>query len=126
MSIPADLRYTRDHEWTQADGDGLKVGITAFAADQLGSVVFVELPAIGTVLKAGEAFGQVESTKSVSDLYAPVSGTVTDVNTALEDAPELINEAPYAAGWMLVLKPIDATEVDGLLDALAEADVIAA
>ena len=87
MSIPTELRYTKDHEWTTGASGDVKVGITAFAADQLGSVVFVELPAVGTVLKAGETFGQVESTKSVSDLYAPLSGTVTAVNSALEDAP---------------------------------------
>lgn len=124
MSIPAQLRYTKDHEWTNGASGDVKVGITAFAAEQLGSVVFVELPAVGTVLKAGETFGQVESTKSVSDLYAPISGTVTAVNSALEDAPELINDDPYGEGWMIELAVEgDASE---LLDAAAYAALIAA
>ncbi len=124
MSIPAQLHYTKDHEWTDGASGDVKVGITAFAADQLGSVVFVELPAVGTVLTAGETFGQVESTKSVSDLYAPLSGTVTAVNSALEDAPELINEDPYGAGWMIQLS-VDGG-ADELLDAAGYAAIIAA
>ncbi len=117
MNVPADLRYTSDHEWARASAEGVQVGITAFAADQLGAVVFVELPKVGDHIKAGSAFGQVESTKSVSDLYAPLSGKVVAVNAALESSPEQVNDDPYGAGWMIQLAPDDPDAVHGLLSA---------
>lgn len=116
---PSDRRYTEDHEWIQQDDGLVRVGITDFAQDQLGDVVYVDLPAAGAAVTAGQAFGEVESTKSVSDLFAPVSGTIRERNEALEDRPELINEDPYGAGWMVMIEPTDAAAVDGLLDAVA-------
>lgn len=113
---PADLRYTADHEWTRDDGEVIRVGITDFAQDQLGDVVYVDLPAPGTEVSKGQAFGEVESTKSVSDLYAPVSGVIRERNEALEERPELINEDPYGEGWMVAIEPRDRGEVDELLD----------
>lgn len=117
--IPQDLKYSQEHEWMRQQGEEIEVGITAFAAHALGDVVFVELPKIGSVLIAGKAFGVVESVKSVSDLFAPVSGHVTAINSALEEAPELVNEAPYAGGWMIRIKPNDPGEMDLLLNAVA-------
>ncbi len=117
MNIPSELHYTSDHEWARQTAEGVQVGITAFAAEQLGAVVFVELPKVGDRIAAGGAFGQVESTKSVSDLYAPLSGKVVAVNAALESAPEQVNDDPYGAGWMITLAPDDANAVAGLLDA---------
>lgn len=114
---PSDLRYTSDHEWTRLDGDVVRVGITHFAQDQLGDVVYVDLPSSGTEVTQGQAFGEVESTKSVSDLFAPISGIIRERNDALEDRPELINEDPYGDGWMVAIEPSDLTELDGLLDA---------
>ena len=121
---PSDCRYTEAHEWTREDGDVVRIGITHFAQDQLGDVVFVDLPPAGTAVEAGEAFGEVESTKSVSDLYAPVAGTVTAANEDLEDRPELCNTDPYGAGWLVRIQPDDAGAVDGLLDAAAYGDLI--
>jgi glycine cleavage system H protein len=118
--IPEDLRYTAEHEWVSGDGDApVRVGITHFAQDALGDVVYVQLPEEGTAVRAGEALGEVESTKSVSEIYAPLSGTVTAVNSALGDQPELINAEPYAAGWLLELRPDDPAAVAALLDAAA-------
>ena len=119
MEIPADLKYTTEHEWLRAEGDLLRVGITDFAQDALGDVVFVQLPETGTDVVAGESFGEVESTKSVSDLFAPVNGAVTEVNSALDDAPELVNNDPYGEGWMIVIRPASAAAADALLDAEA-------
>ncbi len=104
MSVPEDLQYTRSHEWVRTEDDTATVGITYHAQDELGDVVFVELPEKGATFEAGEAFGTVESVKAVSDLYAPVGGEVIEVNSALEDAPEKINEDPYGDGWMLKLR----------------------
>ncbi len=104
MSVPEELQYTRSHEWVRTEGDTATVGITDHAQDELGDVVFVELPERGATFEAGEAFGTVESVKAVSDLYAPVGGEVIEVNSALEDAPEKINEDPYGDGWMLKLR----------------------
>ncbi len=104
MSVPEELKYTRSHEWVRADGDTATVGITDHAQDELGDVVFVELPEVGATFEAGGAFGAVESVKAVSDLYAPVGGEVVEVNRALEDAPEKINEDPYGDGWILKLR----------------------
>jgi glycine cleavage system H protein len=117
MNVPEDLKYTKEHEWVRVDGERLVIGITDFAQDALGDVVYVDVPETGTQIKAGEPFGEVESTKSVSDVYAPVSGTVVDRNTQLADAPELVNRDPYGEGWMIVLSPADASEVEGLLEA---------
>ena len=102
-TIPADLRYTRDHEWAKPEAGRIRVGITAYAQEQLGDVVFVELPKVGAKVTQKQAFGVVESVKAVSDLFAPVSGEVVDVNTALPDAPELVNQDPYGRGWMIVV-----------------------
>jgi glycine cleavage system H protein len=117
MNVPEDLKYTKEHEWVRVDGDRLIVGITDFAQDALGDVVYVDVPETGTQVKAGEPFGEVESTKSVSDVYAPVSGTVVERNVQLADAPELVNRDPYGEGWMIVISPADAAEVEALLEA---------
>jgi glycine cleavage system H protein len=115
--VPRELRYTREHEWVRAEGDEATIGITEFAAHELGDVVFVELPAVGTQLEQHGTFGVVESVKAVSDLFAPVSGEVVAINEALAETPELVNSDPYAAAWMIRVRMRDATEVDGLLDA---------
>jgi glycine cleavage system H protein len=119
MNVPDDLRYSSDHEWVRADGDRLRVGITDYAQDALGDVVFVELPEIGAAVELGATMGEVESTKSVSDIYAPVSGTVAEVNTDLADAPQRLNEDPYGEGWICLIEPSDTTQLDTLLDAAA-------
>jgi glycine cleavage system H protein len=121
---PGDLRYTEEHEWIREDGDVIRVGITDFAQEQLGDVVYVDLPAPGAQVDKGQAFGEVESTKSVSDLFAPVSGVILERNEALEDRPELINEDPYGEGWMVTIEPSDRAEIDELLDADAYAKVL--
>lgn len=118
-TTPEDLRYTTEHEWVRADGNRVTVGITDYAQEALGDVVFVDLPDSGTEVQAGEPFGEVESTKSVSDLYAPVSGTVVERNAALADAPEQVNRDPYGQGWLVVIEVTDATGVDTLMDAAA-------
>jgi glycine cleavage system H protein len=114
---PSELRYTEEHEWTRADGARVTVGITEYAQDALGDVVYVDLPATGTRVEKGQPFGEVESTKSVSDLYAPLSGTIVERNEALESNPELVNSDPYGEGWMVVLEVEDAADVDSLLSA---------
>ena len=117
MDIPEDLRYSRDHEWVRVDGGEVRVGITDYAQDALGDVVFVELPEVGATVKRGDSFSEVESTKSVSEIYAPVSGTVAEVNTELGDNPERLNEDPYGDGWICTITVADAVELDELLDA---------
>ncbi|MBM0237356.1 glycine cleavage system protein GcvH [Micromonospora sp. ATA32] len=118
--IPEDLRYTAEHEWVVGDGSGsVRVGITHFAQDALGDIVYVQLPDEGAVVAAGESLGEIESTKSVSEIYAPISGTVAARNEALGDTPEVINTDPYGAGWLLEITPNDPTAVDGLLTAAA-------
>ncbi len=117
MEFPEDLRYTKEHEWARRDGDVIRVGITDFAQDALGDVVYVDVPEVGTMVTAGEPFGEVESTKSVSDVYAPVSGTVVERNDGLTDHPELVNSDPYADGWMIAIQPSDPDDLDALLDA---------
>jgi glycine cleavage system H protein len=117
--VPADLRYTKDHEWVRVDGDVATVGITEYAASQLGDIVFVELPDAGKSLDQFAVFGVVESVKAVSDLFAPLSGTVAEANAALAASPELVNSDPYDAGWMIRLTLTAAAEVDDLLDAAA-------
>jgi glycine cleavage system H protein len=119
VNVPEDLRYTTDHEWVRQEGDRIRVGITDYAQDALGDVVFVQVPTIGVAVAAGASFSEVESTKSVSDIYAPVSGEVVEVNDELADAPERLNEDPYGDGWICVLAVGDADELDGLLDAAA-------
>jgi glycine cleavage system H protein len=119
---PEDLHYTKDHEWVRTEGDDgetLRVGVTDFAQDALGDIVFVTLPEAGSHVTEGEPCGEIESTKSVSDVYAPVTGTVTERNEALDASPELVNSDPYGEGWMLAIRPDDASAVDGLLDAAA-------
>lgn len=117
MQIPDDLRYSADHEWVRLEDGRARVGITDYAQDALGDIVFVDLPEVGTVVAAGESISEVESTKSVSDIYAPVAGVVTEVNGDLADNPERLNEDPYGEGWIFVLTADDPVAVDGLLDA---------
>ena len=120
MNVPDELRYTADHEWARLeDGGKVRIGITDYAQDALGDVVFVELPAPGTKVDAGASFSEVESTKSVSDIYAPLAGVVADVNNDLADAPQRLNEDPYGEGWICVIEPADAEAFEGLLDAAA-------
>ncbi|MEP6469762.1 MAG: glycine cleavage system protein GcvH [Chloroflexota bacterium] len=122
-SFPDDLRYSREHEWVRVDGEQATIGITSFAADELGDIVFVESPEPGTQLKQFAAFGVVESVKAVSDLFAPISGEVIEVNQALRDKPELMNSAPFADGWIAKVKLADPAELDVLLDAAAYAEL---
>lgn len=119
MSYPDDLRYSKEHEWVRVDGSRATVGITSFAADELGDIVFVELPEVGARLTQFATFGVVESVKAVSDLYAPVSGEVTEVNEALRDQPELLNSDPFGEGWIARVSLADPSETDALLDGAA-------
>jgi glycine cleavage system H protein len=119
MNVPEDLRYSSDHEWVGRDGEVVRVGVTDYAQDALGDVVFVQVPTVGAEISAGDTFGEVESTKSVSDVYAPVSGTVVEVNEALADAPQMLNEDPYGEGWICAIRMSDPSQLDGLLDAEA-------
>jgi glycine cleavage system H protein len=125
-TFPPDLRYTHDHEWLHAQGSAWRVGITQFAVDALGDITLVDLPNPGDQVTKGQRFGTVESVKSVSDLYAPVSGRVTAVNTALKDSPESVNAEPYGNGWMIEIEPNDKSEIDELLDAKAYTAHVAA
>jgi glycine cleavage system H protein len=125
-TFPPDLRYTHDHEWLRAQGSSWRVGITQFAVDALGDITLVDLPKEGDQVTKGQRFGTVESVKSVSDLYAPVSGRVTAVNAALKDAPESVNTEPYGNGWMIDIEPNDKSEIDELLDAKAYTAHVAA
>ena len=119
MNVPEELHYSSDHEWVQVDGTRARLGITDYAQDALGDVVYVQVPEVGAAAAAGSSFGEVESTKSVSDVYAPVSGTVIEVNAALADNPALLNEDPYGAGWVCVIEMSDPSEVGTLMDAAA-------
>ena len=120
LEYPQDLRYTAEHEWVRAGDDGVvRIGITAFAQDALGDVVYVSLPSVGDDVSAGDACGEVESTKSVSDLYAPLAGEVTGVNNSLDASPELVNTDPYGEGWMYELRPSDPAAVEALMDQAA-------
>jgi glycine cleavage system H protein len=125
-NVPAELRYTREHEWAKVEGDRARIGITAFAQDQLGDVVFVELPKIGAHVRSTQTFGVVESVKAVSDLFAPISGEVVEVNADLAKKPETVNADPYGQGWMIVVTVNDPAELEGLLSAEAYAALIAA
>ncbi len=119
MEFPEDVRYTKEHEWARAEGARVRVGITDFAQDALGDVVYVDLPQVGATVDAHQPLGEVESTKSVSDVYSPVSGTIVERNPLVEDRPELVNEQPYGDGWLVVIEVSDAAAVEALLDAAA-------
>jgi glycine cleavage system H protein len=123
--VPGDLRYTKEHEWIRVEGDEAVIGITQYAADQLGDIVFVELPDAGRALERAATFGVVESVKAVSDLFAPVSGEVTAGNDALGGTPEVVNTDPYGEGWMVRVRLADASQLDALLDAAAYEQLIA-
>ncbi|MFJ7848082.1 glycine cleavage system protein GcvH [Peribacillus sp. NPDC097206] len=117
MSTPKELRYTKEHEWVKTEEGTVRIGITAFAQSELGDIVFVELPEVGSELKANEPFGSVESVKTVSELYAPISGKVVEINEELNDNPEFVNESPFEKAWMIVLEPSDSSEVEKLMSA---------
>ena len=125
MAHPGDRAYSQEHEWVVADGDTVTIGITEFAQDQLGEVVYVDLPSVGDTLSAGETFGEIESVKSVSELYSPVSGEIVEVNDALGDTPETVNASPHADGWMVKIRVEDASELDSLMSAEEYDDFIA-
>jgi glycine cleavage system H protein len=117
MDVPDDLRYTKDHEWVRVEGARARIGITEYAQDALGDIVFVQIPEIGAAVERGSTVSEVESTKSVSDIYAPVTGSIVEVNTELADAPERLNEDPYGEGWIFVIEVSDPAELDATLDA---------
>ena len=119
MNVPEDLRYSKDHEWARREGDQVRIGVTDYAQDALGDVVFVQVPDVGTAVTLGQSFSEVESTKSVSDIYAPVTGTIVEVNAELSDAPQRLNEDPYGEGWLCVLSLDDPSQLDQLMDAAA-------
>lgn len=123
LNLPADLRYSEDHEWAKADGDTVRIGVSDYAQDQLGDIVFVEMPEVGDSFDKGEEFGTLESVKAVSELYLPISGEIVAVNEALVDAPELLNEDPYAQ-WIVEVKASDLSELEGLLDVTAYSAII--
>ncbi|HET6812624.1 MAG TPA: glycine cleavage system protein GcvH [Actinomycetota bacterium] len=122
---PDDLKYTGEHEWARAEGDRATVGITHYAQGALGDIVYVDLPPVGTAVTANQTFGEVESTKSVSDIYSPVTGTIAERNDELDKSPELINTDPYGQGWLVVIELADAGELDELMDAAAYSDLVA-
>jgi glycine cleavage system H protein len=124
VSLPQDLKYSEDHEWIKVEGNTVTIGITDFAQSELGDIVFVELPEEGDDISTGDSFGSVESVKTVSELYAPVSGSIVAVNEELEDSPELVNENPYEGAWMLKVELSDESELDNLLDAAGYQAVI--
>ena len=126
MKVPEDRRYTKDHEWAMLEGGRVRIGITDYAQDALGDVVFVQLPDVGTVVEAGGPCSEVESTKSVSDIYAPIAGTVAEVNAELSEAPQRLNEDPYGAGWICTIEPAEGASLDDLLDAGAYSTLIGA
>lgn len=125
MNVPDGRRYTKDHEWALLEDGRVRVGITDYAQDALGDVVFVQLPEPGTEVSAGATMGEVESTKSVSDVYAPLAGRVAEVNTELTDAPQRLNEDPYGEGWICIIEPSDPSAFDGLMEAAAYSEMIA-
>lgn len=124
LHFPDDLKYSDDHEWAKREDDNIRIGISDYAQDQLGDIVFVDLPQAGTRFVKGEEFGTVESVKAVSELYMPLAGTVTAVNTELEDSPELVNQEPYVGGWMLIVKPDDLSQLDQLKDKKAYVETL--
>jgi glycine cleavage system H protein len=117
MDIPSDLRYSADHEWARVEEGRVRIGITDYAQDALGDVVFVEVPEVGTKVERGASFSEVESTKSVSEIYAPVSGVIAEINAELADSPERLNDDPYGEGWICIIEPTDPAQLDELLDA---------
>jgi len=124
LNFPDDLKYTEDHEWSKLENDEVTIGICDYAQDQLGDVVFVELPQVGDTFDKGQEFGTVESVKAVSELFIPLGGEVTAINESLEDTPELVNSEPYAGGWMIKIKPADMADLDALLTKDAYLDVL--
>lgn len=124
MNIPQELKYTKEHEWVRLEGDVAYVGITDYAQQQLGDIVFVDIPSVGETLDADEVFGTIEVVKTVSDLFLPVAGEVLEQNEALEENPELVNKDPYGEGWLIKIKPADAEELNNLLDAAGYKEVI--
>jgi glycine cleavage system H protein len=119
MNVPDDLRYSKDHEWARLEDGRVRIGITDYAQDALGDVVYVQIPDVGAQVSTGESFSEVESTKSVSDIYAPITGRIVEVNNELADAPQRVNEDPYGEGWLVVIEADDASQYDQLLDAAA-------
>lgn len=117
MNTPKELRYSEEHEWVKVEREKVRIGITDFAQSELGDIVFVELPEVGTEIKADEPFGSVESVKTVSELYAPISGTVVEINEDLDDSPEFVNESPYEKAWMIVIEPANVADVENLMTA---------
>ena len=124
VNLPEDVRYTKDHEWARKKGETFQIGISDFAQDQLGDIVFVELPEVGDRFESGDEFGTVESVKAVSELFMPLGGEVVSINDALEDAPELVNTVPYTEGWMLLIKASDPSEYDQMMDRAAYLDML--
>ncbi len=116
LNLPEDVQYTDDHEWAKKEGETIKIGLTDYAQDQLGDIVFVELPEVGDSFSKGDEFGSVESVKAVSEIYMPISGEIVSVNEELEDAPELVTNEPYTGGWLVEIKPEDPAEIDSLLN----------
>lgn len=116
LNLPDDLKYAKDHEWVKLEGDKVKIGIDDYAQDQLGDIVFVELPEVGATFSKGEEFGTVESVKAVSELFIPIGGEILAINTSLEDTPEHVNNSPYEDGWMIEMKPSDVAEIGALMD----------
>jgi len=116
LDLPGDLRYTEDHEWAKVKGENVTIGISDYAQDQLGDIVFVEMPVSGDRFKKGDEFGTVESVKAVSELYMPIGGEIINVNQALEDAPELLNQSPYGDGWIIEIKPEEPSQLDAIMD----------
>lgn len=125
MNLPEELRYTKDHEWVKVDGEFVLVGITDYAQGELGDIVYVDVNTVGDTVETGDIFGSVEAVKTVSDLYMPVKGEVTEINPAIEDEPELVNSDPYGKGWMIKIKPENLAEVESLLNAAAYKDLVA-
>lgn len=119
MEFPDDVRYTKEHEWARPEDGRVRIGITDFAQDALGDVVYVDLPDVGAEVQADQPFGEVESTKSVSDVFSPITGRLVERNPLIEDSPELVNQQPYGDGWLVVVEPADPTAVEGLMDAAA-------
>ncbi|AXF56178.1 glycine cleavage system protein GcvH [Salicibibacter kimchii] len=124
MASPKEFKYSEEHEWVKEEGDKVRIGITSFAQDELGDIVFVELPEVGDEIKINEPFGSVESVKTVSELYAPVSGKVVEINEELEDSPEFVNESPYDKAWMVVVELSDKAELDQLMSAEAYDEMV--
>jgi glycine cleavage system H protein len=124
LELPDDLRYAQDHEWASNEGDEVRVGVSDYAQDQLGDIVFVELPQVGNTFNKGDEFGTVESVKAVAELYMPVGGEIIAVNQALEDSPELLNKSPYQEGWVIQVKPSDPSELDALMNKSAYVEML--